>query len=70
MKHLLLLFVVLLSPAFALTAEWQSLDTNGDGKLEHLAITNLADIAFNDQGQIVGWYVKQIKGQNFKGNYA
>ncbi len=70
MKRLLLLFVVLLSPAFALTAEWQSLDTNGDGKPEHLAITNLADIAFNDQGQIVGWYVKQIKGQNFKGNYA
>ncbi|WP_287369963.1 YidC/Oxa1 family membrane protein insertase [Oceanithermus sp.] len=70
MKRLLLLFVVLLSPAFALTAEWQSLDVNGDGQPEHLAITNLADIAFNDRGQIVGWYVKQIKGQNFKGNYA
>ncbi|HGY09629.1 MAG TPA: membrane protein insertase YidC [Oceanithermus profundus] len=70
MKRLLLLFVVLLSPAFALTAEWQSLDVNGDGQPEHLAITNLADVAFNDEGQIVGWYVKQIKGQNFKGNYA
>ncbi len=70
MKRLLFLFVLLLSPAFALTPGWQSLDVNGDGKAEHVAITNLADVAFNDQGQIVGWYVKQIKGQNFKGNYA
>lgn len=70
MNRLLLLLVFLLAPAFALKAEWQSLDVNGDGKAEHLAITNLADLAFNDQGQIVGWYVKQIKGQNFKGNYT
>ncbi len=69
-RYLLLFFALLLTPAFALNAEWQSLDVNGDGTLEHVAITNLADIAFNEEGQIVGWYVKQMKGQNFKGNYA
>ncbi|WP_456411798.1 YidC/Oxa1 family membrane protein insertase [Oceanithermus sp.] len=69
-RYLLLFFALLLTPAFALNAEWQSLDVNGDGTLEHVAITNLADIAFNEGGQIVGWYVKQMKGQNFKGNYA
>ncbi len=70
MKRLLFLFFLLLYPAFALNAEWQSIDVNADGRPEHVAITNLADIAFNDQGQIAGWYVKQIKGQNFKGNYS
>ncbi|WP_293170692.1 YidC/Oxa1 family membrane protein insertase [Oceanithermus sp.] len=69
-RYLLLFFALLLTPAFALDAEWQSLDVNGDGTLEHVAITNLADLAFNEEGQIVGWYVKQMKGQNFKGNYA
>ena len=70
MKRLFLLIILLLAPAFALEPTWTQLDVNADGKAEHLAITNLADIAFNDSGQIVGWYVKQIKGQNFKGNYA
>ncbi len=69
-RYLLLFFALLLTPAFALDAEWQSLDVNGEGTLEHVAITNLADLAFNEEGQIVGWYVKQMKGQNFKGNYA
>ncbi len=70
MKRLFLLTLLLLAPAFALEPSWSQFDVNADGKTEHLAITNLADIAFNDSGQIVGWYVKQIKGQNFKGNYA
>ena len=70
MKRLLPLLLLLLAPVFALEPSWTQLDVNGDGQAEHLAITNLADIAFNENGQIVGWYVKQIKGQNFKGNYA
>ncbi len=69
MKRLLLLIILLLSPALALKPTWSQIDVDGDGKLEHVAVTNLGDIALNEQGQVVGWYVKQIKGQNFKGNY-
>jgi len=59
-----------LAPAFALKPEWRDLDVNGDGKIEKVAVTNLSDIAFNDQGQIVGWYVKTTRAQDFKGNYG
>ncbi len=58
-----------LAPAFALTPEWREVDVNKDGKLEKVAVTNLADIAFNEQGQIVGWYVKMARATDFKGNY-
>jgi YidC/Oxa1 family membrane protein insertase len=57
------------TPAFALEAQWTSLDVNKDGSLETLAITNVADIAFNDQGQIIGWYEKLYKGTDYKSNY-
>ncbi|MCL4454856.1 MAG: YidC/Oxa1 family membrane protein insertase [Deinococcus sp.] len=69
MKRLLWL-VLLLSPAFALQPGWKEADINADGTKEHVAITNLADIAFNDQGQIVGWYVKTVRGADLKGNYS
>ncbi|GIW25745.1 YidC/Oxa1 family membrane protein insertase [Meiothermus sp.] len=58
-----------LAPAFALTPEWRDVDVNKDGKPEKVAVTNLADIAFNEQGQIVGWYIKTARATDFKGNY-
>ncbi|MBF6592989.1 MAG: membrane protein insertase YidC [Thermaceae bacterium] len=61
---------VFLAPAFALKPEWRQVDVNADGKAEQVAVTNLADIAFNTQGQIVGWYVKTTRAQDFKGNYS
>lgn len=60
----------LLLPALAAVQPgWQEIDVNKDGKTDHVAITYLADIAFNQQGQIVGWYVKQYRGSSFGGNY-
>jgi YidC/Oxa1 family membrane protein insertase len=58
------------TPAFALTAEWKSVDVNKDGTLETVAVGNLSDIAFNDQGEIVGWYEKLVKGTDYNGNYG
>ncbi|MCS7068043.1 MAG: YidC/Oxa1 family membrane protein insertase [Meiothermus sp.] len=58
-----------LAPALALTPEWRDVDINKDGKPEKVAVTNLADIAFNEQGQIAGWYIKMTRATDFKGNY-
>lgn len=58
-----------LAPTFALTPEWRDMDVNKDGKPEKVAVTNLADIAFNEQGQIAGWYIKTVRATDFKGNY-
>ncbi len=69
MKRVLPLLLILLLPAFALNAEWRQVDVNGDGTPEHVAVTNLADIAFDKQGHILGWFVKQVKGQDYKDNY-
>ncbi len=44
-------------------------DINKDGKGDYLAITNLVDIAFNDAGEILGWYPKMVKGTDNKDNY-
>ncbi len=63
------LAVFALAPAFALKPEWRDVDINKDGKPEKVAVTNLADVAFSDQGQILGWYTKTIRGSDFKGNY-
>ncbi|AEB11783.1 YidC/Oxa1 family membrane protein insertase [Marinithermus hydrothermalis] len=69
MKRVLPLLLILLLPAFALNAEWRRVDVNSDGTPEHVAVTNLADIAFDEQGRIVGWFVKRFKGQDYKDNY-
>jgi YidC/Oxa1 family membrane protein insertase len=50
--------------------EWKSVDVNGDGSLETVATTNLSDIAFDQKGEIVGWYEKLYKGTNYGGNYS
>ncbi|MFN3266781.1 MAG: hypothetical protein ACK41E_08075, partial [Deinococcales bacterium] len=49
--------------------EWKEIDVNGDGTLETVATTNLSDIAFNQKGELVGWYEKLWKGTNYAGNY-
>jgi YidC/Oxa1 family membrane protein insertase len=58
------------TPAFALEAQWTSVDVDKDGSLETVAVGNLSDIAFNDQGQIVGWYEKLYKGTNYNKEYG
>ncbi|WP_299425773.1 YidC/Oxa1 family membrane protein insertase [uncultured Meiothermus sp.] len=63
------LAVFALSPALALTPEWRDVDVNQDGKPEKVVVTNLADVAFSDQGQILGWYIKTIRATDFRGNY-
>jgi YidC/Oxa1 family membrane protein insertase len=50
--------------------EWKDIDVNGDGSLETVAATNLSDIAFDQKGEIVGWYEKLYKGTNYNGNYG
>jgi YidC/Oxa1 family membrane protein insertase len=44
-------------------------DIDKDGKGDYIAVTNLVDIAFNDTGEILGWYPKLVKGTDNKGNY-
>lgn len=58
----LLAALLLLVPALALEAGFKDQDVNGDGKPEKVAVTNLMDLAFDAQGQVVGWYVKTYKG--------
>jgi YidC/Oxa1 family membrane protein insertase len=59
------------SQALAVVApEWKNVDVNGDGSLETVATTNLSDIAFDQKGEIVGWYEKLYKGTNYGGNYG
>jgi YidC/Oxa1 family membrane protein insertase len=50
-------------------AQWITADVNKDGKPETVAVTNLQDIAFNERGEIVGWYDKIAKGTDFRGDY-
>jgi len=61
MRRLLALALLLL-PALALEAGFKEVDVNGDGTPEKVAVTNLMDLAFNEKGQVVGWYVKTYKG--------
>jgi len=55
--------------AYALNPGWKQIDVNGDGKPEHVAVTNLADIALSEDGKVVGWYTKPFKGREIK-DYA
>jgi YidC/Oxa1 family membrane protein insertase len=48
----------------------QPIDIDGDGKGEVIAVTNLQDIAFNERGELVGWYDKFYKGTDFRGDYT
>ena len=68
MKRLLAAFLFLL-PALALEVGFKDADVNGDGTPEKVAVTNLMDLAFDEAGQVVGWYVKAYKGTAF-GDYA
>ncbi|SDE65808.1 YidC/Oxa1 family membrane protein insertase [Thermus arciformis] len=60
-----LALALLLVPALALEATFKDVDVNGDGVPEKVAVTNLMDLAFNEAGQVVGWYVKTYKGTAF-----
>lgn len=65
----LLGWVFSLAPAWALTVGWQDHDVNKDGTTEKVAVTNLADIAFSPDGQILGWYPKTVRATDYRGNY-
>lgn len=73
MKRLLALGLLIATSAFALRPidpVWRDVDVDKNGTNEKVAVTNLADIAFNQQGQIVGWYVKVQRAADFKDNYG
>lgn len=65
MKRLLPLLFLLGLSALALEAGFKDQDVNGDGVPEKIAVTNLMDLAFDQKGQVVGWYVKTYKGTAF-----
>ena len=69
MKRWIVPLLLLLAPALALKAGWREVDTNGDGTPEKVAVTNLMDVAFAEDGRIVGWYVKPVKGREIR-DYA
>ena len=66
MKRWIIALALLLTPSLALKATWKTLDVNGDGQPEHVAVTNLMDLALDENGEIVGWYVKRVKGRTIK----
>ncbi|MFC4455852.1 membrane protein insertase YidC [Deinococcus sonorensis] len=45
------------------TPEWIQADFNGDGQKDAIYTSNLADIVFNPQGEVIGWYVKVQPGK-------
>lgn len=45
-----------------LQSGWIQADVDGDGKQDLIAQTNLADVVFNPQGDIIGWFVKVNPG--------
>jgi YidC/Oxa1 family membrane protein insertase len=55
----------------AVKPEWVRVDVDKDGKQEWVATTNLTDVAFNEHGEIVGWYPKLVKGSKLgEGQYT
>ena len=53
----------------SIVPQWSDIDIDKDGSLETVALTNLSDIAFNNQGEIIAWYEKLFKGTNYNGSY-
>ena len=45
------------------------IDLDNDKKPDVVAVGNLQDIAFNERGELIGWYDKLFKGTDFKGDY-
>ena len=45
-----------------LQSGWIQADIDGNGTKDLIAQTNLADVVFNPQGEIIGWYVKVNPG--------
>ena len=60
----LLALLGLSSASAAVTSRWIEADFNGDGRKDLIATTNLADIVFNAEGEVIGWYPKIQPGQN------
>ncbi|AFZ68052.1 membrane protein insertase YidC [Deinococcus peraridilitoris] len=52
------------SASAAVTARWIEADFNGDGRKDLIATSNLADVVFNPEGEVIGWYPKVAPGSN------
>ncbi|MFC6616375.1 YidC/Oxa1 family membrane protein insertase [Deinococcus radiophilus] len=48
-----------------LTQDWIQADFDGQQGSESISRTNLADIVFNNKGEIIGWYVKNYAGSPY-----
>lgn len=48
-----------------LTQDWLSADFDGQQGEEAISRSNLADIVFNNKGEIIGWYVKTYAGSPY-----
>lgn len=48
-----------------LTQDWITADFDGQQGSESISRTNLADIVFNNKGEIIGWYVKNYAGSPY-----
>jgi YidC/Oxa1 family membrane protein insertase len=69
MKILRLLGLLLLfGPAFAIRGVWSEQTLNGTPV--HVLSTTQVDIAFNNSGQIAGWFIKNVRGTQFHGVYT
>lgn len=58
-----LLFVLGSASAGYVKPEWIRADFNGDGRQDVIATSNLADVVFNPEGEIIFWHVKINPGQ-------
>ena len=69
MKRLLTPLATLLAlsgvASAAVTPDWLQADFNGDGKTDLIATSNLADVVFNPEGEIIFWHPKITAGQAF-----
>lgn len=47
------------------TQDWLTADFDGQQGTESISRSNLADIVFNNKGEIIGWYVKNYAGSPY-----
>lgn len=48
----------------AVQPRWIQADFNGDGRQDLIATSNLSDVVFNPEGEVIGWYPKLAAGTN------
>ena len=62
------------SASAAVKPGWIEADFDGNGQKDLISTSNLADVVFNPEGEIIGWYPKVVAGSKFingeSGNYS